>query len=118
VDELAARCMGNATIAGMLLEKFEQQLRKDVESISARAAEHDAARLAGIAHALKGAAASVAAGDVRAAAARIEFLAREDSLDSIQREIELLRGEIDRCLAYLPEAKRELARDAKERGAA
>lgn len=108
VRELFDRCMGNAAVATLMLEKFEKQIRSDVRDLAERLEAQDAAKIAHTAHALKGAAGAVAAAHLRERAAEIERLAREDQLAAIGQELVALRSEIEHCLAYLPSARREL----------
>jgi HPt (histidine-containing phosphotransfer) domain-containing protein len=108
VAELSERCMGNALIAAMVLEKFEAQLRSDVPELEQRLRDGRADQFARIAHALK-AAGAAAAKAVYGLAARVEQTARESRLGSIATELDALKGEIARCLAYLPEARAALS---------
>lgn len=105
LDEFSERCMGNAAIATMLLEKFEVQLHGDLDQLAQGLAAGDGEQLASTAHGLKGAAAALAASSIRALAAEIEALARNGSLDAIATELETLQAEADRCIAYMPTAK-------------
>lgn len=103
--ELSERCMGNAAIATLVLDKFEKQLTVDIREIEERLAARDAGQIARTAHALKGAAGAVAAPALRELAAKVEILARQDQLDSIAQELSALRTEVERCLGYLPVAR-------------
>ena len=109
VDELSERCMGNAAVATLLLDKFEKQLQGDLREIEQRLAARDAGQIARTAHALKGAAGAVAAPLLRDLAAEVETLARQENLESIARELSTLRAEVERCLGYLPVARGVLA---------
>jgi len=112
LTELLDRCMGNAAIATLLLDKFEQQLSADVRGIHECLATRDAEQMARTAHALKGAAGALAAATLRDLAAEIETLSRANQLDSIAQEFTLLRSEVERCVAYLPAARAGLASSA------
>ncbi len=109
LTELLERCMGNAAIATLLLDKFEQQLSADVRAIQERLAVRDAEQIGRTAHALKGAAGALAAATLRDLAAEIETLSRANQLDSIAQEFTSLRSEVERCVAYLPAARAALA---------
>ena len=106
--ELSERCMGNAAVATLLLDKFESQLRGDIREIEQRLAARDAPQIASTAHALKGAAGAVAAPALRDLAAEIEALARQGKLESIAQDLSALRTEVERCLGYLPAARTTL----------
>ncbi len=107
--ELSERCMGNAAVATLVLDKFEKQLTADIREIQERLAAQDTGQIARTAHALKGAAGAVAAQALRELAAKVEILARQDQLDSIAQEMSSLRSEVERCLDHLPTARRALA---------
>jgi len=109
LTELSERCMGSAAVATLVLDKFEEQLTADVETIQECLAAGDVEQIARVAHALKGAAGAVAASTLRDLAAEIERLARKEEIESITRELASLRSEVDRCLAYLPAARTEFA---------
>jgi len=108
VNELLERCMGNAAVATLLLDKFEQQLAADVEAIQESLAAGDTGQLAQTAHALKGAAGALAAATLRDLAARIETLSRTNQRESIAHELTSLRSEVARCLAQLPAARAQI----------
>src|SRR5437870_639161 len=108
LHELTDRCMGDAALASLVLEKFEAQLNADLREIQQRLADGDAAQIARTAHALKGAAGAAAAPVLRDIAARVEMLAREVGLTGIAEELSSLRAEVDRCLEYLPRARATL----------
>lgn len=110
IPELVERCMGSTALATTLLEKFETQLRADIVEIEKRLAEDDAAQLARIAHALKGAAGAVGASGLHETAADAELCARENRVGELAGAVHELRREADRCLARLPGARRDLLR--------
>lgn len=107
-SELADRCMGNAQIAAVLLDKFEKQLGADVRAMQGHLAAGDCEQLARTVHALKGAAGAVGAPGVRAISAELEALARSQRLDEAAASLEQLRAEVDRCLAYLPRVREQV----------
>lgn len=108
VPELSGRCMGNAQIASMLLDKFEKQLNADVGVMQGLLAAGDCAQLAKTVHALKGAAGAVAAPGVHAVAAELEGLARAQRLEEAAASLKQLRAEVERCLAYMPKAREQV----------
>lgn len=109
VSELLDRCMGSATVAAMVLDKFENQLENDIAQMQKQHSEGDPAQLARTAHALKGAAGAVAASALHDLAAQLESMARENRIDTISKGIASIRDEVDRCLEHLPAARRALA---------
>jgi len=97
--------MGNAALANQLLDQFAAQLGGAVDEIACQLEADNAAALAHLAHRLKGTAASMSADLVRQAAWRLEDLGREGRLQEAGPGLEELKREIDRCLAFLPEAR-------------
>lgn len=102
---LLANCMGNASLVAMLLDKFEKQAREDTVRIEHAIAAGDAGQVARHAHALKGAAGALTAGDIHRTAAAIELAARQSQLDAAEQLLIDLRSDVERCLAYLPTAR-------------
>lgn len=108
VRELLVRCMGSASIAAIIVDKFEKQLRDDVIRLKDLTAAGDAGQLAHTAHALKGAAGATGAAEVSALAGKLEHAAREDPLDSVAADLTALCNEVDRCLGELPRIRERL----------
>jgi len=102
VDSLLERCTNDADMVDLILSKFEQQAKRDIERLQVSVASHDAATTARIAHGLKGAASMLAAEPLASAAAVMEDHARQASLDEMTEQLAAVGEEIDRCLAYLP----------------
>lgn len=115
LPEFIGRCMGNAAVATLVLDKFECQLRSDVRQIQEQLAARDAVQIARTAHTLKGSAGATSAAALQVLAASIEAMAREGRLDSIAGELAELRSEVDRCLGYLPIARTMLNGAAADR---
>lgn len=109
VEELRERCMGNSSVALLLLEKFESQLRRDSEVIATCLSANDGPELARVAHSIAGAAGTMAAGALYHRAAEVDRLARDASLDAIAADVAALRAEVERCIGFLPEVRRELS---------
>lgn len=103
---LLERCMGDASIADVLLTKLETQLLRDLRILESAVPQGDVGATARVSHALKGAAGTVAAEPIRALASSIESLAKRGLLDDASAELDRLRDEIDRCIAFLPQARR------------
>jgi HPt (histidine-containing phosphotransfer) domain-containing protein len=108
--ELSERCMGNAALAELLLEKFETQLRTELAEIQRLLIAKDAEGLTRVAHALKGAAAAVAAHRVCDLAAQVESRARGGQLDQVRPALGALGAEAERFGTYLPAARESLRR--------
>ncbi len=92
-EDLLARCLGKIELAERVLEKFESRFDLDFCELQQALELEDSETIARVAHRLKGASANVAAGRLRAKAARIEELARHDGLKEIPERLEGLRNE-------------------------
>ena len=99
---LLARCLGNLQFAQSLLADFETDLPHRVDQIMSHAQAGDAQAAAESAHALKGAAAVMAAEPVRELAARIEAMGKAGDLAEVASLAKQLRDEAGRCLRLLP----------------
>jgi HPt (histidine-containing phosphotransfer) domain-containing protein len=104
VHALLARCMGSTTFLEKMLNKFRDQGADALDQIVSAVKARDAAATARAAHALKGAAANLAADGVCAAAAGIEAQARAAQLDAAEQALANLRAQLERCLADIPDA--------------
>jgi two-component system, sensor histidine kinase and response regulator len=108
LPQLLDRCMGNAAVAKMILNKFEEQLLGDISKMQQQHSAGDASQLAKTAHALKGAAGAVAASALHDLSAEIEKMARENRLDTMATALSTLSSEVDRCLKHLPAVRNSL----------
>jgi len=82
-QQLLDRCAGNLEFAERVLTRFEHQLGEELSQLEQLLGVENADELARRAHSLEGAAATVGATALQAAAADVETLAREDRLDLI-----------------------------------
>ena len=105
-EVLYERCMGSVEFAESLLKEFAQTGIERVEQISHHALEGDADTVAEIAHSLKGAAAIIAAEDVRAVAAELEATGRSGDLTDALEAVSRLRAEMQRCAEYIQDSER------------
>jgi signal transduction histidine kinase/CheY-like chemotaxis protein len=105
VERLLAQCSMNVQVLGRVLDKFELQAKRDVEALTQHLAAGDATAAAKTAHALKGAAAIIAAERLTSLAADLEKLGRESRLDEMAQQMAELRQQVSLCLDYLPQAR-------------
>ena len=109
IDTLLERCMNNPAIVNSVITKFEKQAQRDLQQLTEQIAAADAApnatTVAKVAHALKGAAAMLAADRVASAAAELEQLGRNQQTDSMQQQLDQLKMQLDECIAYLPQVR-------------
>jgi signal transduction histidine kinase/CheY-like chemotaxis protein/HPt (histidine-containing phosphotransfer) domain-containing protein len=111
IDTLAfvSRCLGNTDLALDLLERFQDQLVKNIDDLRQSLAEGNAQLFVRLAHTLKGSAANVGANGVRQAAFDLERLGREGNLAPAKAMLQEVQAEIDRCRAFIPEARQAIA---------
>jgi signal transduction histidine kinase/CheY-like chemotaxis protein len=111
VDALLEQCSHNPAVISRVIDKFEAQVRREIEQLQSCVAAGDAPQTASLAHALKGAASIVGAAPVAAAAAALEQLGRDARLSELEPALAQLRQEISRCIAALPSVR--VAAEAK-----
>jgi CheY-like chemotaxis protein len=105
---LLTRCMGNLEFALSLLSDFEQDLQRRVDLIAQDIHQGDALSTTESAHALKGAAGTVAAEPLRALAAKIEAAGKAGDPTPLASLADELRAEARRCLRFFPELQATL----------
>jgi PAS domain S-box-containing protein len=96
-DALHARYPGNPQLVDELASMFQQTTAASLDALQHYIETHDTERCGKEAHALKGAAASVLAHDVQAAASRIESALRADDVPSAAAELASLRQLFSAC---------------------
>jgi len=109
VNMLLARCMGNAAFADSLLDELEASGPGLVDNISRHASAGEVEAAADTAHALKGAAAIMAAEPVRSIAEGIETAGFAGDIENVASLIEGLQAEMQSCLNAIPGVRAELA---------
>src|SRR5690606_15915122 len=108
VSVLVERCMGNLDSAAQVLDEFERQVKDDLQKIEQGLARFDAHDVAAVAHALKGAAGMLSAEQLTDNASKLEQLGQEQNLSEATQLLESLHEQVQRCLAYLPEARKQI----------
>ena len=114
-DSLLRRCVGNSSIMEKILGKFQDKIQEDLDKISESVKKSDVDQIALLAHALKGAAGNLSAESLREIAAELEQLGRSGELEQAEHYLARLHQEVERCLAYLPEAENFIRENAQER---
>jgi signal transduction histidine kinase/CheY-like chemotaxis protein/HPt (histidine-containing phosphotransfer) domain-containing protein len=104
VSELCARCLNNVEFTQRILLKFQDRVLDDLASLTRTIASGKMEEATRLAHSLKGSAANLAAPAVRAVAAEIETLSRAGDAAQAEEALRRLRAEVERCLAYIPQA--------------
>jgi Amt family ammonium transporter len=108
VDSLLARCMRNEETVNMILEKFESQSLSDLKRLAESISHRDAKQTTMIAHSLKGAAGVLTANSLSTIAAEVERMGRAADLSGAVVYLQRLSDEVQRCIDYIPEARRAL----------
>ena len=112
---LCDRCLGNLDLVERVLDKFEQRLPAELAELESVLELGDAAKIALVAHRIKGNAANISAEGLRQAATEIEDLSRAGRVADIPGRLRNLRGQWQRyidCRAAL----RPSANDAAGHG--
>ncbi len=99
--EATARAMGDRTFLGNILQEFLKRAPDHVASMKVALSQGDAEALKQHAHTLKGSAANLSAGDVSAAASRLEAMGRAGDLSAGEAGIADLEGRLFRLSAYV-----------------
>ncbi len=104
---LLERCMNNAEIALLVLDKLEEQITRDLDALTVATAADDFDALTRTAHALKGAASSAGASALSRAAGCVESLAKADHADHhvLDRELHTLQRLANACANAIPGAR-------------
>ncbi len=79
-EQLLERCMGNAELMRQILGSFREQLTSLTEEISKAVKADDPVNLARVAHTLKGASATLSAGEMKKIAEKLENIAATGNL--------------------------------------
>lgn len=95
-QELLDRCLGNIEFAERVLTKFQSRFDADLMELEQALDAKDADAVARVAHRLKGASATAAAGGIRHQAAEIEDLARKHDVNEVPNRLRELRNECSR----------------------
>jgi len=99
--------LGNVSFALTLLDELAATGQQQVDAIVRYAADGDPLAVAEAAHSLKGTAAILGAEPLRGKAAEIEAAGRDAAPSILLGMVHDLRGEMDRCLAYIPTLRAE-----------
>jgi ammonium transporter, Amt family len=102
IDELMERCGNDPATLRLVLDRFQQHAREDLDRMQQAINARDAAQLQLAAHSLKGAAGLLSAESVRRIAADLETIAEQSRLEDAPGSLEQLRRELQRCLADIP----------------
>jgi HPt (histidine-containing phosphotransfer) domain-containing protein len=110
LESLLDRCLGDARLCTLLLQKFAARAADQMTAIQRAARAGNGAELVLHAHTLKEVAANISADDLRANAAELERLARAGELEKTGAPIERIRAEIARSLRAMPVVLTQISR--------
>jgi len=98
IERLLATCMGRADLLRRLLGHFEADANRRIEELGGAIERDERKRIAGAAHALKGACATIHAERLRQASARLERLVLDSESASLDEAAEAVAEEARRLL--------------------
>jgi HPt (histidine-containing phosphotransfer) domain-containing protein len=104
-DALLRRCMGNARVVAMILERFEREAGEDFAALAEGVRAARFAEASALAHRLKGAAAMMAASGLANAIGSIEAAATTAVATQTETALREAKAELESCLAFLPAAR-------------
>lgn len=102
VEAVFELCLGQAAFAASLIHSFQQDSEAHLVTLREHALQADGKKVSSVAHALKGSAAIVSAGEVRRLAAAIQTAGDQGHLEEVRGLVDPLAREIKRCRDYLP----------------
>jgi len=100
-ERLLSRIGGQSALLPVILQAFIREARADLEMIGHALESRELKRVVGLAHRLKGAAATVGADHLSNLAREIELEGRGGNLEKAVSGVLALESEIDRCETYL-----------------
>jgi HPt (histidine-containing phosphotransfer) domain-containing protein len=107
---LVGRCLGDAELAGDLLDRFHDRLSDACEALERHVRDGDHEAAARVAHSLKGEAGSLAADGLQAGCAELEAALRDAELPALPAALEQVQSEAARCREAHDAAREALAR--------
>lgn len=102
IEAVFELCLGQAAFAASLIHSFQQDSEAHLVTLREHALQANGKKVSNVAHALKGSAAIVSAGEVRRLAAEIQTAGDKGHLEEVRRLVDPLAREIRRCRHYLP----------------
>jgi HPt (histidine-containing phosphotransfer) domain-containing protein len=106
---LCDRCMGNLDLVQRVLDKFETRLPEELAELERMLDHGDAAKIALVAHRIKGNSSNVSATGLRHAAAEIEDLSRAGRVADARAHLDGLQGEWRRYIDNRSELRASIA---------
>lgn len=101
LDAALKRCLGDAGFLGQIFDQFKAEVPTCLLDLKSSVEVSDFSSAVRIAHSIKGAAGMVVAEPLRACAADIERLARDEPSENLLELIDQLDGKLQETLDYL-----------------
>lgn len=114
VEELLLRCGGKANTSKLLIDKFEEQILRELILLKEAIDKKEAKQIAAIAHSLRGAANLAGAAALGSSAESLEILGRAGDLDSVTDYFLSVKKDAEECLANIPNVKEMLERESEK----
>jgi two-component system, sensor histidine kinase len=111
-NDIRKRFVGTPQIIPEMLDQFEQQIEELRGMLQFDASDEELAALVQPLHALKGCCGYLASDHVVRMVTRLEGAGKSGDLETLRGGLADLQAEIERCLAHLPEVRRQLAAPA------
>jgi len=109
VESLLQRCMGKASIARRVLDKFAQTAGDTLAKIEQALESGDTEQAGRDAHALKGASANISAEPLRAVAYEMEQLGKAGAEAAARSKLPELNVRFAQCIEFITQAQADLA---------
>jgi HPt (histidine-containing phosphotransfer) domain-containing protein len=106
------RCAGKQEFVEKVLSKFREQSITILTDLARGVHERNTEQATRTAHTLKGMAGTISATALQQCAAEAEQKSRASDWDAVQHQIEQLRAEIHRCIAFIEASKASKASTA------
>ncbi|WP_168215744.1 hybrid sensor histidine kinase/response regulator [Roseimaritima ulvae] len=107
---LMERCMGDVAFAENLLQSFASDGPQRLKLIARHTRDNDPQAVGEVAHALKGLAGIMTAGELQELADQVESAGKSGDIDAVRDLLSELTACMDQCIAYVPQATQESRR--------
>ena len=108
IETLLEQCGGNREIGGVVLDEFLVQVDADIKELEVRIADGDWTQVGRVGHRLKGTAGVLGAEKLYSLCFAIEAAGKGGNADEIVKTYPELKTETERCVAAVPEARKQL----------
>ncbi len=108
--ELLDRCFGDSELVVELLKMFANRATDNLSAIDDAVAKKDRASLVKLSHAIKGVSGNLAAPTLLKVSTKVDREYRDEDcdLELLLRDVNVMRNEVERCLAAVPSVHRSI----------